>query len=88
MPDGMLSVCPERDGSEATSPGESCRARVEGEVKSMRGWQRPGPDPGPPSRWKDVEGQAERLKAEDEVAEADRALPTAGNNTLEDAPTS
>jgi len=61
---------------------------VEGEVKSRRGWQRAGPDPGPPSLWKDVEDQIERLKVEDGVAEADRPLPATGNNTLEDALTS
>ena len=88
MPSGKLSIRTERDGSEVTSSGESCKVRVEGEMKFRRGWQRAGPDPGPPNRWKDVEGQVERPKVEGEVAEADRPLPVTGNNTLEDAPTS
>jgi len=70
------------DGGEATRRCESCKVHVEGEVKFRRGWQRAGPDPGPPNCWKDVEGRAERLKVEGEVVEADRPLPVVGNKTL------
>ena len=46
------------------------------------------PDPGPPIVGEDVEDQAERLKVEGGVVEADRPLPETGNNTLNDTLTS